>query len=122
MLDAIETAGGTSIRLKGWSGSAPANCAAADSGSLCFDITCPSDWMNAASSGTKTLLGTWADTSADGTFTCAHFRAYTSGGTCFMQGTVTASGNGGDITLDDITVVAGQTVTITSFTLTGPGV
>ena len=38
-----------------------------------------------------------------------------------IQGTVTATGGGGDLTLDTITIVAGQQVTITQFTLTAPG-
>ena len=118
-LDAIETAIGTAAVLKGWTGSAPANCAAADTGTLVFNMTLPSDWMNAASGGTKTLLGVWQDTSADSTNTPGYFRIYSSDGTtCGKQGTVTATGGGGDLTLDDVTIDAGQQVTITTYTLT----
>jgi hypothetical protein len=35
-----------------------------------------------------------------------------------MQGTVTVTGGGGDLTLDDVTIESGQTVTITAFSLT----
>jgi hypothetical protein len=35
-----------------------------------------------------------------------------------MQGTVTATGNGGDLTLDNVTISGGQTVTITGFSWT----
>lgn len=122
LLDAIETEGGTSAVLKIRTGSAPANCGTADSGTVLATINCPSDWMAAASSGSKAKSGTWQDTSADATGTAAHFRLYKSDGTtCIMQGTVTATGGGGDLTLDDITITAGQQVTITSFTLTAPG-
>lgn len=118
-LDAIETTTGTSAVLRIYTGAAPANCAAANSGTLLAEMTLASDWMNAASGGTKTLLGTWNDTSANGTGTAAHYRIYESTATtCHMQGTVTATGGGGDLTLDNTSIASGQTVTITSFTLT----
>lgn len=118
-LDAIETAIGTTPVLKIRSGSAPANCGTADSGTVLVTATLPSDWMAAASSGSKALSGTWQDTSADATGTAAHFRLYASDGTtCHMQGTVTATGGGGDLTLDSTSITATQSVTITSFTLT----
>lgn len=118
-LDAIETHIGTSAVLKFRTGSQPANCAAADSGTVIASITCPSDWMSAASGGTKALLGTWSDTSADASGTIAHWRLYASDGTtCHMQGTATITGGGGDITLDAVAITAGQTVTVTAFTWT----
>jgi hypothetical protein len=118
-LDAIETAIGTAPVLRIRSGAAPANCAAADSGTILAALTLPSDWMAAASGGSKALSGTWQDTSADNAGTAAHFRIYDSSGTtCHLQGTVTATGGGGDLTLDNTSIAAGQTVTITSFTLT----
>lgn len=118
-LDAIETAIGVSAVLKIRTGAAPANCAAADSGSVLATLTLPSDWMAAASGGTKALSGTWQDASADATGTAAHFRLYASDGTtCHMQGTVTATGGGGDLTLDNTSIAAAQSVTITGFTLT----
>lgn len=118
-LDAIETAIGTTPILKIRTGSAPADCATADSGTVLATITLPSDWMAAASSGSKAKSGTWSDSSADATGTAAHFRIYDSGGTtCHMQGTVTATGGGGDMTLDNTSIASGQTVTISSFSLT----
>lgn len=118
-LDAIETTVSTSAKLKIKSGSAPANCAAADSGTVLATLDLPSDWLAAASSGAKAKAGTWADTSADATGTAAHWRLYASDGTtCHAQGTVTATSGGGDLELDDITIEAGQTVTVTTFTLT----
>ena len=117
-LDAIETAIGTSAVLKIFTGSAPANCAAADSGTVLSTVSLPSDWMNAASSGSKTKNGTWEDTSADNTGTAAHFRLYASDGTtCHIQGTVTATGGGGDMTVDNTSFASGQTFTVTTFTL-----
>lgn len=118
-LDAVETTIGTSAVLKIRTGSAPANCAAADSGTVLATVNLPSDWMAAASSGTKAKSGTWEDTSADATGDAAHFRLYASDGTtCHMQGTVTATGGGGDLTVDSTSFTAGQGFTVTAFTLT----
>lgn len=118
-LDAVETAIGTSAVLKIRTGSAPANVAAADSGTVLATVTLPSDWMAAASGGTKAKSGTWQDSSADATGTAAHFRLYASDGTtCHAQGTVTATGGGGDLTVNNTSFAAGQDFTVSSFTLT----
>lgn len=118
MLDAIESTIGTSAILRIRSGAAPANCATADSGTVLATLTLPSDWMAAASSGSKALTGTWQDSSADATGTAAHYRIYDSGGsTCHLQGTVTATSGGGDIELQNTSIAAGQSITITSFSL-----
>jgi len=118
-LDAVETAIGASAVLKLRTGAQPADCAAADSGTVVATFTLPSDWMAAASSGSKAKAGTWEDTSADNAGTVAHFRLYASDGTtCHAQGTVTNTGGGGDMTLDNVAVNAGQAITITGFTLT----
>ena len=118
-LDAIESTIGTSAILKIRTGAQPATCATADSGTVLATLTLPSDWMAAASAGAKAKSGTWQDTSADATGTAAHFRIYDSGGTtCHVQGTVTATGGGGDLTVDNTSFASGQSFTINSFTLT----
>lgn len=118
-LDAFESTVGTSAVLKIFSGSMPANTAAADTGTLLANMSLQSDWMNAASSGTKTKNGTWSDASADDTASAGYFRLYASDGTtCGLQGTITATGGGGDMELDNISIATGQTVTISTFTLT----
>ena len=118
-LDAVETVIGTAARLKIRTGAAPATCATADSGTVLADATLPSDWMAAASAGAKALAGSWADSSADATGTAAHFRLYASDGiTCHAQGTVTATGGGGDMTVDNTSFATGQAFSVTSFTLT----
>ena len=119
MLDTIESTVGTSAVLKIRTGAQPANCAAVDTGTVLATMSLPSDWMAAANAGSKALNGTWQDASADATGTAAHFRVYASDGTtCHMQGSVTATGAGGDMTLDNTSVAAGQSITISSFTLT----
>jgi hypothetical protein len=75
--------------------------------------------MTAASSGSKSLSGTWQDPTADATGTAGYFRITGSGG--LIQGNVTATGGGGDMTIDNMSIAAGQQVTVTSFTLTAGG-
>lgn len=118
-LDTIETTVGTSPVLTIRTGAQPATCATANSGTVLATLTLPSDWMSAASAGAKALLGTWQDTSADAAGTAAHFRIHDSGATvCHLQGSVTATGGGGDMTLDNAVLAAGQSFSITTFTLT----
>ena len=115
-LDVVETTIGTTPTLALFTGSPPANTTVANSGTLISSMTLPSDWMAAASGGTKALSGTWQDTSADDTGTIGYFRIYASGGTCHMQGT--CANSGADMNFDNNVVNAGQQITITSFTLT----
>lgn len=121
MLDALETAVGTSAVLKIRTGSAPANVATADSGTVLATLSLPSDWLAAASGGAKAQAGTWEDTSADATGTAAHYRIYASDGTTpHIQGTVTATGGGGDLTVQNTSFVATQAFTITGFQFSMP--
>jgi hypothetical protein len=118
-LDVVESTIGTSPILTIRTGAVPANCAAANSGTVLATVTLPSDWMAAASSGTKAKSGTWEDTSADAAGTAAHFRIHDSTGTtCHAQGTVTATGGGGDMTVDNAVFAAGQDFIVSTFTLT----
>jgi hypothetical protein len=118
MLDAFETAVGASAVLKVFTGAPPADATAADSGTVLANCALPSDWMAAASGGSKAKSGTWQDTSADNSGTAGHYRLYASDGTtCHQQGTVTATGGGGDMTVDSVSFTAGQAFTVTGFTL-----
>lgn len=115
-LDQLETTIGTTPHLIVRSGAQPADCATADSGSVIINLTLPSDWLAAASSGSKAKAGTWSGT-ATGTFTAGHFRIKeTTDTTCHLQG---SCGQGsGDLSFDNSAVVSGQTVTVSTFTLT----
>jgi hypothetical protein len=118
-LDSVEASIGTSPILKIRSGAVPANCAAADTGTVLATVALPSDWMAPANNGVKTMLGTWEDTSADATGIAGHFRIYdTTGTTCHMQGSVTMNGSGGDMTVDNTSFAVGQDFIVTSFQIT----
>lgn len=119
VLDAIEVVIGTSAILKIRTGSPPANCGAADSGTVLATLNLPSDYFANASGGTKGKSGTWEDTSADNSGTAGYWRLYASDGTtCHAQGTCTVTGGGGDITLDSVSLTSGQDVLVTSAILT----
>lgn len=116
-LDLIESVTGASAKVSIFNGSAPANCAAADTGTLLATLTLPADWMNAASGTTKTLLGSWTGTASGGAgATPTHFRIKDNAGTtCHIQGTCGIGS--GELQVNG-TITAGQTVTVTSFTVT----
>jgi hypothetical protein len=117
-LDQVESTVGTSAKLYIRSGAKPTACADADSGTLLATLDLPSDWMAAASSGSKAKAGTWQGT-GDAAGTAGHFRIKDSGGTtCHLQGSITATGGGGDMTLDNTSIASAQTITVTGFTLT----
>lgn len=117
-LDAVEVTTGPGARLRKYSGPPPANCAASATGTLLVDTTLPSNWMDDASGGSKALLGSWSST-AVGTGTLGYYRIWDSAvSTCHVQGTVTATGGGGDMTVDSVSVTSGQTVNVTGYTLT----
>lgn len=115
--DQIETTIGVSPTLCIFSGSAPANCGASNTGTVLSTMTLPSDFMKAANNGSKELSGTWQDASADATGTAGHFRIFT-GANCHIQGTISASGGGGDMVVSTTSFTTGVIVTVNSFTLT----
>lgn len=118
-LDAIETDAGTSAKLMIYTGSMPANCAAATSGTKLTENDLASDWAAAASGGSKTLSSLPLSTTGLAAGSAGYFRLFKADGTtCIMQGTITATGGGGDMTLDNTSIASTQTVNITGFTLT----
>lgn len=121
-LNAIETAIGASPVLTINSGTVPANCDTANTGTVLATVVLPADWFNDAGAGSITLQGTWQDLSADASGTAGYFRMHDSGGTtCHMQGTITATGAGGDMQLDNTNIATGQQINITAFTITAGG-
>jgi len=120
--DAIETTVSTAPKLRLLSGAVEANCAATETGTLLCEITLPSDWLGASSGGVKSKGGTWSGTGAAGAgagTNVGHFRIVdTAGTTVHLQGTVTVTAGGGDLTMDNINVAQDQAVTVNTFGLT----
>jgi hypothetical protein len=51
-----------------------------------------------------------------------YFRIYASDGTtCHVQGTISATGGGGDLTVDNTDIADDQHITITGFAISAPG-
>jgi hypothetical protein len=88
----------------------------ADSGTVLSTITTPASPWATASGGSKAKSGTWQDGSAAASGTAAHFRLSDSGGTYCEEGTITATGGGGDLTLDNTNIATAQVVTVNSYT------
>lgn len=171
ILDAYETAIGASPKLRFHTGTMPANCAAARTGTLLQDMALPADWMAAAASGQKAISGSWQATIAASGLVGYYSIVDTAGTTCHEQGLLSqpwagsmnallnmqvhngsnvyrcttagiAAASGGptgtgtgitdgaavwsyvgpiDMTVDNGNVANGQSVTVTSKTLTAPG-
>jgi hypothetical protein len=96
---------------------APAGAENAAGGSLLASITLPATPWAAAASGSKAKQGTW-QVAASGTGIAGHYRLKNAGDTRREEGTATATGGGGDMTLDNTNIAAAQVVTVTTFTRT----
>lgn len=121
MADQLTSQAGASAYLRIFSGVKPANCGAALSGNtLLGEMVCGATFAPAASNGVLTLNTIGQEASADATGTAIFFRIYKSNGTtCVAQGTCGVAG--ADLNLNSVSIIAGGTITITSFTLTAPG-
>lgn len=107
----IQTTIGGSGTLKIFSGAEPANCAAADPTGLLATIVLPATFLTSAG-GVTTIAGTWS-VAASGTGTAASFRMYDGSVVCHVQGNTTT-----DLVLNNQSIAASQTVSVTSFTVT----
>lgn len=108
---------GASPILRMYTGAPPANCAAAATGTKLVEATLPADPFNDPANGSITKAGTWQDVAADAGGTLGYYRVYEStGASCKEQGTITATGGGGDMEVDNVVVAQNQQVTITTFT------
>jgi hypothetical protein len=117
----IESTIGTAPLLRLMTGTVPATCATAQSGTQLYSVALPSDFLTTASAGAVTLNGSWTG-AASSAGTVGYFRILDSAGTnCHVQGTVTATGGGGDMTLDNVVLAASQAFTVTSFSVTMGG-
>lgn len=121
MANAYETLVGASPRLQIRTLAQPANCAAADVGTLLVEIPLPADWLTDPGTGAKALAGVWT-AAAVGTGAAGHYRIKDATGSTFTheQGSVTAIGGGGDMTLQNTSIATGQQVTVTAYSLVMP--
>lgn len=119
-LDGIEAAIGASPTLNIRTGAPPANAGATATGTVLASLTLPANWLADASGGSKSLAGTWEDLAANAAGTAGHFEIV-QGATRHIQGTVTATGDGGDMEIQNTSIAVDQQITVTAFTLTAGG-
>lgn len=118
-LDSDETVIGASPIMQIRTLAQAADTISADTGVVLATLTLPADWMSAASAGSKAKLGTWEDTAADAAGTAAHYSIWNAALTLrHEQGSVTATGGGGDMTVDNAVFAVGQAFTVTGYTKT----
>ena len=118
-LDQINTAinagaGAGLIRI--YDGTRPATGGAATT--LLAELTCTDPAAAAASGGVLTLSAVTADASANATGTATWFRIVDSTAAFVLDGSVTITAGGGDMTLDSTSITVGQQVSLTSGTFT----
>lgn len=97
---------------------APAGADNAAGGTLLCSITTPATpWGAAGGTGSKAKANTWSGTGA-AAGTAAHYRLKNAAGTKLEEGTVTATGGGGDMTLDNTSIAVSQAVSVNTYTRT----
>lgn len=119
LLDGGSGAGYIEIRT----GAQPATANTAASGTLLATLPLSDPaFGNAttASPSVATASAITSDTTADATGTAGWFRAYDSNGVAVIDGSVTATGGGGDLTLDSVSIVAGGTIAMTGWIVSHP--
>lgn len=114
-LDQVTTAVGTSGKLRIYDGSRPATGGTVTN--LLAELPCSATFAGAASSGSLTVNAITTDASADATGTATWFRVVTSANAFVMDGSVTATGGGGDLQLNSTSLTVGGSVAVTSFTI-----
>ena len=120
--DAIATAVGSAGVLRVYDGTRPATVATAVTTQvLLAELTCGSPFAPAATGGVLTANSITQDASANNSGTATWFRLFTSGGTAVVDGDVTATGGGGDMTLNTVSIVSGGPVSVTSAVFTEGG-
>lgn len=113
---------GASAKLLIYTGTPPANCAAGPTGTLLSSgIVGNAAGWGSVSAGVLTAAAISADPNAIASGTAGYFRWLDSSNNVHIQGTVTATGGGGDMTMNSTAIAAGDTVAITSWTFTAPG-
>lgn len=120
VVDRIDVGGAGSLKI--YTGSQPADADTTPSGTLLVTIALAATAFGSANaSGTASLASTPRTGTAAAAGTAGCFEVVSGGGSKVFQGSVTATGGGGDLTLDNTSIASGQTVNINSLTYTQPG-
>lgn len=114
---ALATAIGSAATIKIYSGSKPATPETAASGTLLVTVAISGSFT---STGGVLTASDPAAASPAASGTAGYFRLATSGGTAIIDGTVTATGGGGDLQLGSTTISTGVNVDLGVPTITVP--
>jgi hypothetical protein len=120
MISQYETYLGTSPTIELRTGLVPASTTDVDTGTLLAVITLPLDWLSAPVNGTVSLQGSWVGTTIS-SGTATHYRLKNSSGITHEQGSVSITGGGGDLELDNTNLALNQIVQVTTWTRTQGG-
>ena len=101
-------------------GTKPANPQTPATGVLLGVLNFSNPAFGTFSNGTATANAISPDTAADNTGTAGYFRIYNRDSIAVMDGTITATGGGGDLEFDNILFVEAGTIAISSLTITMP--
>lgn len=119
VVDLIDAGAGAGT-LKIYTGAQPVDGDTEATGTLLVTVAFADPAFGAAAAGVATATDPAAVT-AVGTGTAASFVVEDSTGANVLNGTVTATGGGGDLQLSSTSLAVGITVDITGFTYTQPG-
>ena len=117
-LDALNSQTGTSAKLRIYNGTRPANAnTAITSQTILVELTCNATAFAAAASGGVLTANAISNGTAAATGTASWFRLWQSNGTtAIMDGDVSTAG--ADLNLNNTSIATGQTVSVSSFTVT----
>lgn len=118
MLNVWTSAVGNAGKLRLYSGTRPATNGTATT--LLGELTCGSPFAAAASGGVLTLNALTADSAADASGTATWARLLKADNTFVADFTVTATGGGGDLEMDNPVIEAGAVLTPGTITITDP--
>lgn len=117
IVDLLDVGGAGTLKI--YTGTQPAGPGTAITGqTLLGTLTLSATAFGDATGGTATAAAITSDTTADASGTAAWFRAASGAGTAVIDGSVgTATA---DLILDSVSIVAGGTIAVTSWTITMP--
>lgn len=118
---ALIDAGSGAAKIRIYTGSQPATVATAASGTLLADIPFADPSFGATATGSAAADVTPVLTAtASNSGTAGWFRILDSDNNALIDGAITATGGGGELTLATTSVTSGLAVSVTALTLTQP--
>lgn len=98
-------------------GSQPASVGTAATGTLLATLPLSATAFATASNGSASANAITSDTAADASGAAGWFRGYDSAAGGVIDGSITATGGGGDMTLATVSIVQDGTVSMTAWTI-----